>query len=348
MYKYIDVKNQIKAYIKTLEDDAKLPSYSKIAKLYNISDTTVRKALNELLKEQLIYCVSKKGIYKAKPKRVFHDVSVVVDSLYGKFLSSDSLFPWIIGHIEKRLRENDMDMLLSCFGDDFEFERSVITKLIDRKPYGAVVSPSGNRDNFDIYEKAVETIDNFIFLDRNIDSINAHYVGTDSYSLAYKMAKPLQNEDYDKIFIFVAYYQRALNSEYERLAGYNDALKGAKCQNVKKFYDTSLNAKTMFENVIKPYFEDEFKKGYKRIAFLCINTEVIEMLYNYFRDDIKKLDFCKVILFDKPPIEIEKNTSVVWGWQNVETISKKVLEILKEKPEKKQKIYIPGEIRYED
>ena len=71
MLKYIEVKEEIKKMLSAMKEDDLLPTYAKLAYEFNVSDITVRKALNELIKDGLIYGVRRKGIYKAKPKRTF-------------------------------------------------------------------------------------------------------------------------------------------------------------------------------------------------------------------------------------------------------------------------------------
>ena len=51
MFKYIEIKSVLKKLIDDHEAHYKLPSRNEIIKQYNVSDITVRKALEELLRE---------------------------------------------------------------------------------------------------------------------------------------------------------------------------------------------------------------------------------------------------------------------------------------------------------
>ncbi|MBQ7257364.1 MAG: GntR family transcriptional regulator [Abditibacteriota bacterium] len=51
MFKYIEIKSILKKIIDNNEPHYKLPSRNEIIKMYNVSDITVRKALEELLRE---------------------------------------------------------------------------------------------------------------------------------------------------------------------------------------------------------------------------------------------------------------------------------------------------------
>jgi GntR family transcriptional regulator len=66
--KYHRLKRILREKIVELRADEMLPSESELCQAYNVSRTTVRKALSELIQERLVYTVQGKGTFVAPKK----------------------------------------------------------------------------------------------------------------------------------------------------------------------------------------------------------------------------------------------------------------------------------------
>lgn len=66
--KYHRLKRILREKIAELRADEMLPSESELCQAYNVSRTTVRKALSELIQEKLVYTVQGKGTFVAPKK----------------------------------------------------------------------------------------------------------------------------------------------------------------------------------------------------------------------------------------------------------------------------------------
>jgi len=66
--KYHRLKRILREKIAELQADEMLPSEAELCQAYNVSRTTVRKALSELIQERLVYTVQGKGTFVAPKK----------------------------------------------------------------------------------------------------------------------------------------------------------------------------------------------------------------------------------------------------------------------------------------
>lgn len=343
MKKYEIIKENLIKYLDTKKVNDPLPSLVQLATMFNVSDITIRKAIAQLNNEGLIYSVERKGIFKAEAPIKFLDVNLITLTIYKEFSNEDSFFPWVIGKLENELRNNNMDMLLSCSNNNLFLEREIIKKIIVRKPYGVIANCSGCKENYSIYSELNDKIKNFVFLDRFIEGINAHYVGTDSYNGAIELGETVKNEKFDKIYIIIPNFARSLNSEKERTDGFLKSFE--KRHNVEKIvFEDNLWHEEYIKKAKELIYNDLKENKYKRICFACINTDAIHDLYMSLRDVIEKLKYCKLLFFDYIPIDLLPNTSVSWYKQNGNEISRMAVDILKRSPKEKEKIYVKGNI----
>lgn len=343
MKKYELIRENLIKYLDTKKVGDPLPSLVQLAQMFDVSDITVRKAVQKLHSEGLIYSVERKGIFKAEPPVRFLDVNLLTNTIYRNYSNDDYFFPWVIGKLENELRNNNMDMLLSCYNENFYLEGEIVKKIIARKPYGVIVNSSGYKDNYSKYEELNENIKNFVFMDRYIKGINAHYVGSDSYNGAIDLCHTVENESFDRIYIFFPNYAKALNSDIERMEGF---MKGfEKRQKVRKIYfEDNLFHDDFVARAKDILYNDLSENKYKRVCFACINIDPIYDLYVNMRDIIGKMDYCKLLCFDYRPIDLLPNTSVSWYKQDGGEISRLTVDILKRNPSEKEKIYVKGKI----
>ena len=336
MLKYIKLKEEIKKYLKTIETDSPLPTHAMLSEKYNVSDITVRKALNELINEGLIYGIQRKGIYKARPKRAFLDVSILTDLVYFNKNPQFDINPGLMEALQHDMIESDMDLILSLTGNDPEREAALLEKLILRKPYGIIANPFPIRTNFEIYKKVVSQIPNFVFVDKYIPGADAHYVGTDNYNGAKELIKECEGQHYDVVFCLYSDQKSRLNSEIDRIRGFKDGLKNIGYDTLKENYDWTR---------FKEEYLSKLNK-YKNILFITPRGISFSWVYSTIRDGLSECENCKVICFDKPEGEFPLNITISWYQQNAIEISKKAVELIKNNVTERQFIEFPGKIRH--
>lgn len=84
--KYVVVENSIKEAIKSRKMTDKLPGERVLAKQYGVSYMTMRKAVDHLVAQKILYRVATRGTYVSKPR----SIKTVVRNI-GLFLESRKL-----------------------------------------------------------------------------------------------------------------------------------------------------------------------------------------------------------------------------------------------------------------
>ncbi|MBQ0104494.1 MAG: GntR family transcriptional regulator, partial [Armatimonadetes bacterium] len=220
MPKYEELKNKLKQIIKSAKPHDLLPSQRTLAKDYNVSSITVQRALSDLENEGLIYVKQGKGNFVAPKIAYFPEVHFICDSLRTTGYGDKDLFPTIIEDIDLCLRENNMETIISFYKSTYQLEIQLIESLPQKKPYGAILFYSGRQQPVDAYKKLCDCMQNVVFVDRKVEGINAHYVATDNFNTAYKMAQILTQEKFDKIYYF-SMPDIHTNVDWDRYAGFD-------------------------------------------------------------------------------------------------------------------------------
>ena len=108
MHKFEKVKNEILELLDKLKTDEMLPSYTKLIKMYGVSEITLRKALIELNDEGLIYSKRRKGLYKAKPNKEYKDVYIILPHFEWTYIVLNSFIPNLLENIQSSLLEKNI------------------------------------------------------------------------------------------------------------------------------------------------------------------------------------------------------------------------------------------------
>ena len=325
MLKYEIVKEEIKNLISQMEADAILPSYKDLAKRYSVSDITVRKALTELVKEDFIYTQRGKGIFAAPIKKKFRDVHIISHFLNTDTRFSNDFYPGILENLQKNFMKHDIDCIYSFHLDEAENERHIIERVINRCPYGVVAIPSGFPANFPLYQKLVNIVPNFVFLDLSIDSIYTNVVSNDSVKLISKMCKDVDFSEYDKAYIIGDDSRRILNNPMSRITTFIKILKERNFMNYE--YLSWPDKFEIFKHYLTDYLREDIK-NHKKIILFTVNCVLANYICQIIGNELGALDEVLLLTVGKIKFPIPKNTNVIWAEQDMEKQGKCVADII--------------------
>jgi len=341
--KYTELKYNILNLIK--ENDLKphdlIPSTSQLEKTYGVSTITIRKAIDELCTEEILYRVHGKGTYVAEAEERFLEIYTIIPSIYhyNDLPNEYTTFPLMVQFLEEHLRKNKMEMLLAIHDSNKELEKDIIQRLSKKETDGAILHYSGHVENIKYYVELSKKLSNIVFIDRYIPEINANYVVTDNLNGAYEMTKILCKKNVTKL------YYMSCNHLSNTAA--NDRTKGV----IKAASDypnvefVNLSAKISYGDYHKSLC-DFFKKEdlNDNFAIFSDNSVVIHDLYTSLKEIFDNSKQWHLACFDKPIDDFKDNVSVVWAKQDLSEITKKAVELIAMNPIKKQQILIPAEI----
>ncbi|GMA65222.1 GntR family transcriptional regulator [Alicyclobacillus fastidiosus] len=159
--KYMQLKEEVVSWVKTgrYPPGAQLPTELELAELFNVSRQTVRQALADLVREQLLSRVQGRGTFVAErslepvttpsvvqgPNKIIGVVTTYI---------SDYIFPEIIRGLEYQLGALGYSLLLLNTQNNFDLERRALQRIIDTNVTGLIVEPTKSaidNPNLDMY-----------------------------------------------------------------------------------------------------------------------------------------------------------------------------------------------------
>ena len=341
MYKYIEIKTILKKMIDENETHYKLPSRNEIIKKYNVSDITVRKALEELLREGLIYSHHGKGSFVAPKKKEFLEVFNLMQGSDIRRVRDKSgwYFP-LVEELEMALEKNDMEMTITFHKKNEDLERQILEKLLQKNPFGIIFYYSGHESNIPYYKKVIEMNPNVVFVDRFIKGIKASYVGTDNFTSSKNLALEVCSKKPDKVYVIDIEGWSRTNVSNERQRGFIEVLEKSKLN-----YESLVSYKSYYDDLprIRDYIKEDIVK-YKKVGFLCINSFMFKDIYEFCSNELKDKINVRVGCFERPDIPTLDNLNLVWARQNIAKIAETTVDIIKANTKEISHVLIPADI----
>lgn len=261
--KYIYIKNQIYKLINEgrIKPGNKIPTENELAVEYNASRHTVRKALNIIEQEGLLYKVQGVGTFvkkaESKPTKNIGFISI---SLH------DYIFVDILHGADNTLHNRGYQIILGNSKDDPLREKDILEEMIRKDVDGLIIEPAKsayNYPNIPILKRFVEKHLPVVILDSKFDIDDFHYVTVDDVKGGYLATRYFIDNDHERI----AMINKMLHKpSVERLKGYEKALEEAEIP--------------VYKNYIKEYYTSEFQDSNKYVAELKNITEDLMALDN--------------------------------------------------------------------
>ena len=171
--KFIAVGNELRNYIRSsqLADGSPLPSERKMAKLFDCTQVTIRRALKYLEEEKIIYNVPHKGNFVGTFKHAVKEKS----NLAALIFPDDELFYYkIFSRLEPFFQQNGQLLSVHITENSENKERKLLEMFAEKNFDMLVAVP--NPACRDIYmEKKIPTV----FFDSVLDDVNISGVVSD-------------------------------------------------------------------------------------------------------------------------------------------------------------------------
>lgn len=171
--KYERIKQNIQEKIlsEVYQVNDKLPTESEMMKVYDVSRFTVRRAIDELEKDNYVYRIQGAGIFvndwKSKPKiQIQHKTIGLISTHIANYI-----FPNIITGIDNYLSNYGYSILITDTQNSPEKERKSLTNLLNNNLSGLIIEPTKSARND--YNKGI--YDNIKSMGIPMLSINAVY-----------------------------------------------------------------------------------------------------------------------------------------------------------------------------
>lgn len=286
------------------DNNARLPTESALAKMFNVSRITAQRALNELELKGLIYRRQGSGSYisENKKKNILNmpesdtrgdTVSLILpyDVLGGRFSE-------IVQSAAEILETRGYHLVLHNSRTDAQSEREILLRIMKTDTGGIIFYPNKDRTNVDLLYQIWLKKFPFVAIDKKIPDIPIYSVYSDNYKGSYDLTKKLIDNGHTKIACF--YYMELADvfSIRQRFFGYCAALN-----------DSGIPVN--FNYIINNYDKIAFERSRELILTELLESGVtaISVQNDYTALDI--IDIC-----NRLGIKIPEKLSII-GFDNV-------------------------------
>jgi DNA-binding LacI/PurR family transcriptional regulator len=220
--RYLKVKQELIAEIKKLQTHQRIASRPELQKKYQVTRTTIDRAISELIGEGYLYSKDKSGTY-------------VSNSGSGSALKSGKMIHWgmlvpnVMHHyysgmlrgVEDVANENGINVVICNTDNNAKKQEQYLNKLIDSEIKGIAIVPAvfGDEERRP-FELLREQGIPFVFCNRGVNGVAAPRVINNSGYGAYLLTKHLIQNGYRRI----AYLSRPLSSVLYSSVNYSAVL----------------------------------------------------------------------------------------------------------------------------
>lgn len=275
----------------------------QIMNKYNVSRQTVRRALDILADEKLIYTIKGSGTYvnyNYEEERIKEggNIKIGVVTTY----ISEYIFPVIIRGIENTFKKNNVTLMLASTDNDFVNEKESIENLIENDVKGLIIEPTKSNQlnpNLDYCLKLKKLGIPFVLINAKNEYIDSSYVVFNDFKAGFDVTSHLINYNHEKIAMIAKLDD--LQGK-ERLKGYLKALEDNFLYNT---YIYTYSSKE--ENMIVEEFFKDYKKN-KVTSVVCYNDNLASIVIKQAKaNNIKVPDELSVVGIDDSQISENLN-----------------------------------------
>jgi DNA-binding LacI/PurR family transcriptional regulator len=262
LLKYQKIKADLVSFIHRSQAGESLPPRIKMMEMFHATRTTIDKAVNELIKEGLLYSVRGSGTYIAKkisPSKVTAWAMILPDILH-------DTYPGILRGVEDIASRNAINVIICNTENSTDKESAYINNLIQSDVKGVITIPAmiGNSD-FAAFNRLQQNRIPLVFCNRFLNNVNAPFVGSNSFYGGLIATEHLISQGYKHIaYISLAIY----STSFDRYQGYLSALCRAGIPFQKEY--------VIFEKSF-----DENKVGYQATLALLKNHPEIDAIFAF-------------------------------------------------------------------
>lgn len=262
--KYEMVKKNILSLIESeaLMPNDKIPGENEIARRFNVSVITARKALSDLVNDGFIYRIKGKGSFvalandPAKKQRLRMIVFLLPASESG-----DSSFTKMIKGAQSCCAAHGYPILIEVSNDEIEAEKELIEKAVHDKMSALIIYSIDPEKNISSFSRLKEEGIPFVLIDRYTEQVPYNVVSSHNTDGAFQATEHLIQLGHRKIAF--AAYDYSIITEQMRHKGYRLALQA---YGIKE--DSSLFSNHSVQNATDLY--RKIKNG-ELTSIVCAN-----------------------------------------------------------------------------
>lgn len=283
--KYERIKHDMteKILSETYQVNEKLPTESELMKIYEVSRFTVRRGIDELEKENLIYRIQGGGIFvndwKNKSQTTFKNKTIGLISTH----IADYIFPNIITGIDNYISRYGYSILIADTQNNPEKEQKSLTNLLSNNLSGLIVEPTRsarsniNRHMYDnIQEMGIPTL----FINAIYDDMDMPYLIMDDMEVGKIVTQHLLEKGHKQILgIFKVDDKQGINRMNGYIKAYQDCPDVSNLGDIMMF-QTEENKNNLFKRIHATLNQSK----YVPTAIVCYNDSLAIQVMNFVKE----------------------------------------------------------------
>lgn len=250
---YIQIKERLLEEIKTLQPNDRLPARTELVKNYQVTRTTIDRAISELIGEGYLYSRDGSGTYvtgNEAPAIAAANTTNVIS--WGVILPdiTRNTYPGILRGVEDVASQHNINVVICNTDNNSEKQTSYINKLIEADVKGLIIVPAIVGSDVLSFERLQGQNIPFVFCNRDVNGVNVPKVISNSFYGGYIATRHLIQCGYQKI----AYVSHLMYSvSLERYQGYLSALTEAGMETKDDYviFEDSFRGKAGYESAQK-------------------------------------------------------------------------------------------------
>lgn len=266
--KYYRLKEWLGDYIisKGLKEKDKIPSEPELQNLTGLSLGTIRRSINELVFEGVLYREQGKGTfiknleYLKKKKIPNKKVGLILPEIRS-FEKTKA-----VSIIAEDLRNYGFDLVLYLVRSEKD-KKEIYNRILTEKPAGILTVAVVDRVDFEYLQKIYENNIPVVLINRKLKNLKLNFVGIDEKKVGYLATDYLIKKGFKKIGIIIN--EPHSNITELRLKGYIEALRK---NNIKE------NPDFIFDLTLSP-FEDTKEITYLKTREILNSKKLPEALF---------------------------------------------------------------------
>lgn len=244
---------------------ARLPSEQELIRRYDVSNTTIYKALTSLEHEGYIRREKGRGTFVAdykksnglKDKRIIGFVTIFP----GMTDTDTSLFSDMLNGIMGSIQKHGCEMIFRSSGNVAEQEVQQINQLAD-SVNGLIIFPSAVANTSDAVLSALHKLQErqipFVLVDRYLNGLNCNYVVTDNFAGTYSAVEHLAKLGHKSVLLLCPNDWKYITPLIDRVGGYDQAIKDFDVKETlgrrdesKIFLERNLNYSFNYKSIVE-------------------------------------------------------------------------------------------------
>ena len=235
--KYLSVKSHILDAIRNgeLKYNEKLMSRSKMEEFYNVSASTINKALEELSYEGYIYKIKGKGTFVTKRKASYANKVIALIIPLNSNPTKTDISPFLTSSIAIGVRDTEYNLMVFDSLDEIKS----LDEAVRQEVAGIIMMsyfPTNQDHAINAMKQIIESGTPIVMIDRIIDNMETGFVSTDHFRGAYYAIKSLIDDGFTKIYHFSS--KEKNSAIMQRRFGYSQAMLSADLNPEVFFVDT--------------------------------------------------------------------------------------------------------------